>query len=39
MSAEGDIGNSGGKEHGSISKTAFGILVKAVIPLWPAFSK
>lgn len=39
MIAEGDIGNSGGKGHRSSSKTAFGILVEAVIPLWPSFSK
>jgi len=39
MIAEGDIGNSGGKEQRSSSKTAFGILVEAVIPLRPTFSK
>lgn len=37
MIAEGDIGNSGGKEHRSSSKTAFIILVEAVIPFWPSF--
>jgi hypothetical protein len=39
MIAGGDIGNSGEKEHRSSSKTAFGILVEVVIPLWPSFSK
>lgn len=38
MIAEGDTGSSGGKEHRSSSKTAFGILVEAVIPFWPSFS-
>ena len=38
MIAEGDISNSGGKEHRSSSKTVFGILVEAVIPFWPSFS-
>jgi hypothetical protein len=28
-----------GKEHHSSSKTAFGILVEAVIPIWPSFSR
>jgi hypothetical protein len=39
MFAEGDTGNSAGKENHSSSKTAFGILVQAVIPHWPSFSK
>jgi hypothetical protein len=39
MIAEGDIGNSGGKENRISSKTAFGILMEAVIPRWPSSSK
>lgn len=39
MIAEGSIGNCGGKEYRSSSKTAFVILVEAVIPLWPSVSK
>jgi hypothetical protein len=39
MSAEGDIGNSGEKGQHSISKMMFGIMVEAVILLWPSFSK